>query len=426
MKKHLRIVQGGSSAGKTIAILLILIHLAQTSKNKTISIVSESYPHLRRGAIKDFLNILQENGYYKDDLWNKTESTYTFETGTRMEFFSADQPGKVRGPRRDILFLNEANNLSYETYTQLAIRTNEYIYIDYNPVSEFWVQEEIIPNQEHDFEILTYKDNETLSDVIVKEIESRMHNKNFWRVFGLGLLGEIEGKIYKDWRIIDEVPHEARLISYGLDFGYTNDPTSIVAIYYLNGGYILDEVCFTKGLSNKQIADIILASKPAPVIADSAEPKSIDEMRLYGITIMPATKGKGSVAQGIQFVQAQQISVTKQSVNVIKEYRNYIWETDREGKVMNEPEHLFSHSMDAVRYGLQIKNVETKTDDYVTPVPWQPAGYGKSNIPPPQQSGPVARQMLNGRVHLGDNPTEEYVSREPWQPPGMSPWHTPQ
>ena len=226
MKKRLRIIQGGTSAGKTIAILLILIDKAQSNFNKTISVVSETYPHLRRGAIKDFLEIMENQGYYKESRWNKTESTYTFETGSRIEFFSADQPGKTRGPRRNILFMNEANNIPYETYTQLSIRTDEEIYIDYNPVSEFWVHTDIIPNQEHDFIILTYKDNDALPKSIVEEIESRKKNKNFWLVYGLGQLGSMEGKIYDGWEIIDEIPKEARLVRKGLDFGYTNDPTS--------------------------------------------------------------------------------------------------------------------------------------------------------------------------------------------------------
>jgi len=355
MKNRLKIIQGGSSAGKTIAILLILIDRAQSEKNLTFSVVSESVPHLKRGAIRDFLSILNAQNYFKDTNWNRTDFIYTFpETGSRIEFFSADSPDKVRGPRRDVLFMNEANNMSFETYTQLAIRTSGDIYIDYNPVNEFWVHDQIIPHLEHDFIILTYKDNEGLSNTIVRELESRKHNKSWWQVYGLGQLGEIETRIYRGWKIIDDVPHEARLERYGLDFGYTNDPTACVALYYYNGGYIIREIAYQKGLSNKQIADILLAQdRKALVVADSAEPKSIDEIASYGVTIVPASKGPGSVNQGIQFVQQQQISVTKNSVNVIKEYRNYVWITDRDGKIINEPDHLWSHSMDAIRYPME-------------------------------------------------------------------------
>jgi len=352
MKRRLKIIQGGSSAGKTIALLLLLINRAQSERNKTISIVSETMPHLRRGAIRDFLAIMEGHGYYKEDRWNRTELIYLFETGSKIEFFSADSSDKVRGPRRDVLFLNEGNNIPYETYTQLAIRTNEDVYIDYNPVSEFWVHTEIIPKLEHDFIIVTYKDNEALPDTIIKEIESRRENKGFWQVYGLGQLGEVEGKIYKDWQIIDEIPHEARLERRGLDFGYTNDPSALVDIYYYNGGYILDEQMYRKGMTNKQIADVILnQQQQCLVIADSAEPKSIDEIRSYGVSIQPAKKGGGSVAHGIQFVQGKRISVTKRSAEVIREYRNYLWKVDKNGIVLNEPDHLFSHSMDAIRYG---------------------------------------------------------------------------
>ena len=352
LKKRLKIIQGGTSSAKTISILLILINIAQENKDKTISIVSESFPHLRRGAIKDFLEIMEGHGYYKDDLWSKTDFTYRFETGSKIEFFSADSPDKVRGPRRDILFINEANNISFDTYTQLAIRTDGDIYLDYNPVSEFWVNTEILNKQENDYIIVTYKDNEALSKTIVDEIESRKDNKYFWQVYGLGLLSDHEGKIYRDWQIIDEIPHEAKLERYGVDFGYSNDPTAIIALYYYNGGYIVDEITYQKGLSNKQIADILLNKEKQLVIADSAEPKSIDEINSYGISISGAEKGKDSVSHSIQMVQEQRISMTSRSLNVIREYRNYLWQTDKQGKVLNIPEDHFKHSMDAIAYAL--------------------------------------------------------------------------
>ena len=368
LKKRLKIIQGGTSASKTISILQIFIDKAQSKKGYISSVVSETMPHLKRGAMRDFLNIMEGHGYFKENSWNKTDFIYTFETGSKIEFFSADSPDKVRGPRRNgDLFMNECNNIPYDTYTQLAIRTEGDIYLDYNPVSSFWVQEEIMQKLDYDFIILTYRDNEGLSPQIIKEIESRKENRNFWNVFGLGQLGEIEGKIYKDWKTIDEIPHEARLISYGLDFGYKNDPSVIVAIYYLNGGYIVDEICYQLGLFNKQLTDIFKVHPVAPIIADSAEPKSIDEMRLYGLTILPATKGKGSVSQGIAFVQQQRMSITKSSVNLLKSYRNYVNIVDKDGKTTNEPDHFWSDGMDAVRYGMQIKQNLEPIIDYRQP-----------------------------------------------------------
>ena len=354
LKKRIRAVQGGTGASKTVSIILWLIALAQSDKKPTLtSIVSESFPHLRRGAMRDFLLILHEHNYFQDLRWDKTNNIYTFETGSQIEFFSVDQPEKVRGARRDRLFINECNNIPFNAFEELEVRTKEFVFLDWNPVSEFWFYNEVLGRREDlDHITLTYLDNEALSQEIKDSIETRRNRSGWWIVYGLGQLGSIEGKIYKDWAIIDEIPHEARLERYGLDFGYTNDPTAIVAVYYYNGGYILDEVLYAKGMSNKQIADTFLNKKKALVIADSAEPKSIDEIKIYQLNIIPTKKGKDSVRQGIQIVQDQPISITKQSVNILKEYRNYLWETDKDGKILNEPEHIWSHSMDAIRYAM--------------------------------------------------------------------------
>ncbi len=358
LTKRLRIIQGGTASSKTFSILIYLIDRAQRDEKPTLtSVVSESFPHLKRGAMRDFLNIMGGLNLFRNQRWNKTDYLYIFETGSKLEFFSADQPGKVRGPRRDRLFINEANNVPFETFEQLEIRTNEFVFLDYNPVAEFWVSEEILPKRkDYDHIILTYNDNEALSENIIQSIEARKNNKNFWRVYGEGLFGELIGKIYIGWQIIDGIPHEARLERRGLDFGYSLDPTALVDIYYLNGGYIFDEQLYQKGMSNKQIADFILYLPQAHilVIADSAEPKSIDEIYSYGVNIRAADKGKDSVRQGIQFMQDVPISVTKRSVNLIKEYRNYVWATDRLGKLIspNVPEKIWDHLMDAARYGM--------------------------------------------------------------------------
>lgn len=357
LTKRIRIVQGGTSASKTISILLYLIARAQTDKTPTLtSIVSESIPHLKRGAIRDFKNILQGHHYWKDANWNQTDSIYTFETGSQIEFFSADNGDKLRGGRRDRLFLNEANNIAFDAFEQLEVRTKEFIFIDYNPTAEFWVMTEI-QNKRNDYEfiILTYKDNEALSQEIIDSIEQRKNRAGWWKVYGLGQLGEIEGLIYQGWRIIDEVPHEARLERRWLDFGYTNDPSAIGNVYYYNGGWILDEELYKKGMSNKQLADFFnaLERPQTTIVADSAEPKSIDELRAYGLNVVPCTKGKDSVVNGIQLVQDQPISVTKRSINIIKEQRNYLWLVDKNGKVLNEEDpSCANHHMSGIRYAL--------------------------------------------------------------------------
>lgn len=361
LKKRIRAVAGGTSASKTISILIWCIDYAQSTENQLISVVSESYPHLSGGAIRDFEGIMKDRGYWDEKRWVRNPTTiYTFETGSKIEFVSIDSYGKAHGPRRDVLFVNECNNLSYNIVDQLITRTRHVVWLDWNPVEEFWFYTVMKPARDDiDFITLTYLDNEALDDATRKEIESHKGNKNWWTVYGEGKLGAIESRIYTNWQIIDDVPHEARLERYGLDFGYTNDPTAIIALYYLNGGYVIDEVCFLKGLANKQIADILLNQpKKALVVADSAEPKSIDEIASYGIPIMGVAKTRGESKSetfkkwSIQTVQDQQVSVTKRSVNVIKEYRNYLWRQDREGRLMNEPEHEFSHSMNAIEYAM--------------------------------------------------------------------------
>jgi len=291
-----------------------------------MTVVAESFPHLQLGAIRDFKSIMVSQGYWDDLSWNESKHIYTFPDGSYLEFISFDKFGKAHGPRRDILFINECNNLPYNIVDQLITRTREIIWMDYNPTNEFWFYTEMKDKRDDiDFITLTYLDNEAIDENTKREIESHKGNKYWWQVYGMGQLGEVEGKIYKDWAIIDEIPHEARLERYGLDFGYTNDPTAIVAIYYYNGGYILDEITFQRGLKNNQIAEILKNQSEAIVIADSAEPKSIDEIREHGISIIPTVKGPDSIRNGINKVQQQRISVTKRSVNIIKEYRNYLF-----------------------------------------------------------------------------------------------------
>lgn len=330
---------------------MILIDKAQREKNLKIEVVSESFPHLDGGAITDFKKIMQENKYWDDARWNSTKHFYEFETGTVFQFNSIDFE-KAHGPRRDVLFINEGQNLSWDTIVQLMQRTSGDVWIDWNPTNEFWYYTEIKDKMEHDFITLTYLDNEACPQSVVEFIESRKGNKHWWQVYGLGQLGEVEGKIYKDWKIIDEIPHEARLERRGIDFGYSNDPTAIIDVYRYNGGFILDEITYQKGLSNKHISDILVNVEKILTIADSAEPKSIDELCSYGHNVIGAVKGKDSVRQGIQFVQDQKVSVTSRSLNTIKEYRNYLWKIDKNGKILNVPEGGLDHAMDAIRYAL--------------------------------------------------------------------------
>ncbi len=375
LNKRIKAVGGGASASKTISILLILIDKAILAANNNqsllISVVSESLPHLKRGAMRDFINIMESHKYFKETNWNRTDFIYSFGPHSKIEFFGVDTPDKVRGPRRDILFMNEANNCPMESYEQLALRTRKEIWLDWNPTNEFWFYTDVLPNrkaEDLDFITLTYKDNEALGQGEIDELESHRHNKNWWQVYGLGQLGDVEGKIYSDWAIVDEIPHEARLERLGLDFGYANDPSVLIALYYYNGGYIVDELLHRTHMPNRKIADYInnSAFPNALVIADSAEPKSIAEMQEYGINVIGAQKGPGSRNQGIQYVQDQRMSMTKRSTNVIKSYRNYMWKTDKDGKVIDIPDHNFSDAMDAVRYAMESMRPDEDEDEIYT------------------------------------------------------------
>jgi phage terminase large subunit len=357
LKKRTKIVQGSSSAGKTYGILAILIDIATKNNNLEISVVSETIPHLRRGAIKDFLKLMTWTNRINESNWNKTLLTYTFANGSYIEFFSADQENKIRGARRDVLYINECNNIHFETYHQLSIRTNKEIWLDYNPSAEFWAHTELMNEPDSDFIIITYKDNEALNEAIINEIEKAKEKgktsnywENWYKVYGLGQLGSVQGTIFANWQQIDTIPNDARLLGIGLDFGYSVDPTACIGIYKYNDSYILHELIYQKELSNKNIFDLI-KSEPTMVICDSAEPKSIAELQSYGLKCMGALKGKDSILHGIQLIQQQNLLVTKHSTNLIKELRSYVWATDRDNKPTGNPIEINNHLMDAMRYG---------------------------------------------------------------------------
>lgn len=355
LKKRVKIIQGGTSAGKTFGIIPILISKAAKKPLLEISIVAESVPHLRRGALKDFLSIMKWTNRYFNERFNKSLLRYEFANGSFIEFFSADDSSKLRGARRDILYINECNNIEFEAYNELSIRTKSEVYLDFNPSNEFWVHTELKDDIDSDYLILTYKDNEALDDRIVKEIEKNRlkaststYWANWWRVYGLGLVGMLEGVVFSNWKTINSIPNEARLLGYGLDFGYSNDPTSIIEVYNYNGQRILNEICYQTGLVNSDIANKL--QKHVIAYADSSEPKSIEEIRRSGQQIKGVTKGADSINFGIQIMLTQKYLITLQSTNLIKELRAYCWDTDKTGKTLNKPQGKNDHAIDAVRY----------------------------------------------------------------------------
>ena len=355
LKKRIKIIQGGTSASKTFSTLFILINKAMNFPNLEISVVAESIPHLRRGAVRDFEKIMKWGCRYTETSFNKSLLKYQFINGSFIEFFSADDSSKLRGARRDILYINECNNVSFESYNELSIRTKKEVYLDFNPANEFWVHNEVKDEPDADFLILTYKDNEALDKGIVQQIEkNRLKAKtsaywrNWWTVYGEGKVGQLQGAVFTNYKTIDKIPKEARLIGIGLDFGYSADPTAIIAVYKYNEQRILDEMTYQTGLLNSDISKIL--PKDVPVYADSAEPKSIADIQRYGITIKGVTKGKDSVNYGIDVMQRQDYLVTSQSTNLIKELRSYCWDKDKTGKQLNKPIDKFNHGLDAVRY----------------------------------------------------------------------------
>lgn len=358
LTKRKRIVQGGTSAGKTFGIIPILIDQAARQSNLEISVVAESIPHLRRGAIKDFIKIMKWTNRWISDNWNKSFLKYSFANGSYIEFFSADQDDKLRGARRNILYINEANNVTFNAFNELSIRTSEEIWLDYNPTREFWAHTEVIPDNDSELLILTYKDNEGLPASIVEDIESKEAKAktseywaNWWKVYGLGQIGSLEGVIFDNWKQIQMLPEEARILGYGLDFGYTNDPSAMIAVYKYNNQFIFDEVMYQTGLLNSDIVNIMKNKGVNGIIyADSAEPKSIAEIKSRGFQVLPTDKGKDSIVYGIGFMQSLDILVTARSTNLIKELRNYMWMRDKTGASLNKPIDNWNHGIDAVRY----------------------------------------------------------------------------
>jgi len=357
LNRFIKGVQGGSSAGKTFGIIPIEIDYATKHPNSEISIVAESIPHLKRGAIKDFKKIMKETGRWHEERWNATDFKYTFANGSYIEFFSADVDSKLRGARRDRLYMNEANNMSFHAYTELAMRTKQSVFLDWNPTSEFWFHTELMGDSNVDYIILTYMDNEAAPQAAVDFIErakvkaeTSAYWANWYNVYGLGQIGSLDGVIFQDWKQIDEIPKEARLLGHGIDFGYTSDPTTCISLYKYNEGYIAHEQLYMKGLTNRDIFNHVKHLQGF-FVADSAEPKSIAELQQHGLPIVGAVKGRDSIIHGIQLLQGCNLMVTSNSTNLIKELRNYVWDKDRNGNTIpNKPIDAQNHCIDSLRY----------------------------------------------------------------------------
>lgn len=351
---------GGTRSGKTYSILQLLVIIACAGVTPgaalfIISVVSETLPHLKRGAIRDFKAIMQGAGIWNERKWNRTDFIYDFGNGVIMEFFSADSPGKVHGPARDLLFINEAQNIDYETARQLFVRTRGRILVDYNPVRHFWVHDQLQGRPECASVNSTYKDNDFLTPAQVAEIESNRGNSNWWRVYGEGLVGQAQGVIF-DFEQIDRMPDvEGMIETYGLDFGYTNDPTALLRalIDTKRKQIYVDQLEYRTGMLNRDIIQVLKSTgvplRTLPIFADAAEPKSIAEIAQAGYNCKPCYKATRKAEQ-IAFLQQYRMFITKRSVEGIREMRNYCWARDKDGRPLNEPQAFNDHFCDALRY----------------------------------------------------------------------------
>jgi phage terminase large subunit len=347
--------EGSSRSSKTVSLSQLFSLYIPFKEKKTISIVSPSLPHLKRGARRDFLNELQKAKMYKDELFNKTDQVYSYPNGSYVEFFGVEDASKVHGPSRDILWINEANLISQDTYKQLAIRTNETIFLDYNPADEYsWVYE--VADKEGNKVIhSTYKNNlENLSKEIIEEIESLQYaDKNLWNVYGLGLRGTSTETIYTHWKIIDYMPLCDETF-YGLDFGY-NNPSALIKIGVREGAVYAEEIFYETKLTTNDLTEAIKIygiTRSSEIFCDAAEPKTIEEIKRMGLNAKPAEK---SVYDGIQKVKSMPLYITRGSTNLLKEIKSYKWKTDNEGHALDEPVKFMDHALDALRYGVYTK-----------------------------------------------------------------------
>lgn len=358
-----KVIQGGMRAGKTVAIMMLLTGYAESYPNSKITVVGQSYNHLKDGAIDDFKKIMQGTNRWEDDKFNKSELNYEFINGSVMQFRSIDKM-KAHGLSRDVLFVNEANAFTYETFDQLASRTTDFVIVDYNPTSKFWAHEQLVEGKHKDrtsFIILTYKDNEALSKQIVENIESHKPQNgeepsNYWTVYGLGQIGSLEGNIYQGWEEVSpEVLHKGKLVRYGLDFGFSNDETAMVAIYDLGDNIIgIEELVYQKGILGSQYHNILMSQNIDPnvlIVADSARPEIIAEIKVKGYRIIGADKNAGSVKRGIDRVSQKQVKYC--GYHLKREYLAYQWRKKRStGESLDEPQDGNDHLMDALRYAI--------------------------------------------------------------------------
>ena len=351
--KKIVVEQGGTRSGKTYNILLFIIfHYCTHNKNKIVTICRKTFPSLRATVLRDFLQILNHYEIYRDEFHNKSSSEYHL-FGNLVEFTSLDQSQKIRGRKRDLLFINEGNELYWEDWQQLIFRTQERIILDFNPSDEYhWIYDNVITREDCAFYKTTYLDNPFLEDIIKQEIERlKETDDQYWQIYGLGERASSINTIFK-YSEVKQIPEDAKLIAYGMDFGYSNDPTTLVSVYVMEHSLFIKEHLYRTQMTTQDI-NVFLKEQNLlsnPIYADSAEPRLIAELRRMGHNIFPSLKGKDSVNAGIDLLKRYKLHITSDSNNAIQEFRNYKWKEDRSGKLINVPEDKNNHIIDPCRY----------------------------------------------------------------------------
>ena len=347
--------KGGTRSGKTWAALQLLHILCKScEKPLVVSCVAATLPMVKRGMQRDFRQMLIAESEWDEEAFNKTEWSYTYQNGSMIEFFGIDNASKVHGPARDILFVNEAQSIPRETFRQLDIRTRKKVIIDFNPVRKFWGETEFVGDRYVTIHS-TYKDNPYLTEEQISAIEKNRNDANWWRVYGEGETGGVEGNVYPEYEVIEDMPETFTGRCLGLDFGFVNDPTAIVDLRFEGWDLYVDLLCYETGLLNANIADYLNSNglNRIVTVCDNAEQKSIVELQQKRVKAMPCIKGRGSVAGGIAQVKQFKMHVTKRSVKMLDELDNYKWIKDESSDTYtNEPIDAWNHALDAMRYGV--------------------------------------------------------------------------
>lgn len=352
--------QGGTSSGKTYAILQGLFTKLSERSRKVCTVVGQDIPNLKAGALRDALEIYGSSPELQSLIksYNKSERIFEYHNGCVMEFKSYDGAQDAKSGKRDFLFVNEAQGVPMPVWDELHMRTREQSFIDYNPNAEFWVHEQLLGKPGTQLFITDHRHNPFLAEKQRAKIEGlKLKDLELWKVYARGLTGRIEGLVLRDWVVVESVPLGAKYLGSGLDFGFTNDPTTTIDLYLSGGELWADEVLYSEGLTNSDImARLKLVEGRAAghrwdIIADSAEPKSIEDLRRGRLTVEGANKGPDSVRSGIDQLKRYKLNVTRRSVNLRKELTNYKWKVDRlTGKATNQPVDAFNHCIDALRY----------------------------------------------------------------------------